>query len=54
MALPKSTIVVFAQAGLSADDIVIVPLPFEEKHKNLFGLHKKTERLPGHHFYHQK
>ena len=54
VALPKGTIVVFAQAGLSADDMVIVPLPFEEKNKNLFGLHKKTERLPGHHFYHQK
>ena len=54
VALPKGTSATFRQAGLSAEATEIEPLPFEEKHKNLFGLHKKTERLPGHRFYHQK
>jgi alpha-L-fucosidase 2 len=50
--LPKMSRATFATAGLEAKDMVIAPLPFNEKDQNLFGLHKKTVRLPGHQFYH--
>jgi alpha-L-fucosidase 2 len=52
--LPPGARAVFAREGLGAGELVIAPLVFEEKDKNLFGLHQKTERLPGHRFYHKE
>ena len=51
ISLPKNSRATFARAGLAPEDMVIAPPAFEEKDKNLFGLHKKTERLPGHGYY---
>jgi hypothetical protein len=39
---------------LKETDLTIEPIPVKPEDRNLFGLNKKTERLPGHPHYYKK
>lgn len=52
--LEKSETVIFTPTELEKTNLVIQPLPVDEQQQNLFGLNKKTERLPGHQNYYLK
>ncbi|MGZ0655744.1 glycosyl hydrolase family 95 catalytic domain-containing protein [Coraliomargarita sp. W4R53] len=39
---------------LAETDLTIEPIPVKPKDRNMFGLNKKTERLPGHQHYYKK
>ncbi|CAA6677726.1 MULTISPECIES: glycosyl hydrolase family 95 catalytic domain-containing protein [unclassified Lentimonas] len=48
IALKKGDRAIFSTRALADTDLSIQPLPVSEAERNLFGLSKKTERLPGH------
>jgi hypothetical protein len=54
IALKKGGSVIFTAAPLEDTDLNIQPIPVSEAESNLFGLSKKTERLPGHQHYYKK
>ena len=47
----KDDSVILALGDLSETDLSIAPIPVSESNRNLFGLSKKTKRLPGHAYY---
>ena len=49
--LKKGESVLFTAPKIRPEDCVIAALPVAKEQSNLFGLSKKTERLPGHKFY---
>ena len=52
--LSKGASVVFTPNDLKNTKLKIEPIPVNEANRNLFGLNKKTQRLPGHKFYDKK
>jgi len=49
--LSKGELVIFTPNELKNTELTIEPIPVSEANRNLFGMSKKTERLPGHKFY---
>ncbi len=49
--LSKGETAILTPVDLKSTDLQIEPIPVSESNRNLFGLSKKTERLPGHKFY---
>ena len=52
--LAKGETATFTPVELEKTDLKVEPIPVSEADRNLFGLSKKTERLPGHAFYYEK
>lgn len=51
--LKKGEYAVLTPVSLSKTDLKIEAIPVSPENKNLFGLHKKTEKLPGHQYYYR-
>ncbi|MEN8663025.1 MAG: glycosyl hydrolase family 95 catalytic domain-containing protein [Lentimonas sp.] len=52
--LKKGEIATLTAKSLAKTDLTIAPIPVVAADRNLFGLNKKTERLPGHQYYYKK
>ncbi|WPJ96204.1 hypothetical protein SH580_00625 [Coraliomargarita algicola] len=52
--LKKGQIATLTEGSLAEADFAIEPIPVKAGERNLFGLNKKTERLPGHQHYYKK
>jgi len=48
IALKQGDRAILSASDLAESDLSILPIPVSESERNLFGLSKKTERLPGH------
>ena len=52
--LAKGDTVTFCRRPIEETNFEVVPIPVDEAGRNLFGLNKKTERLPGHDYYYHR
>lgn len=51
ISINKGDHVILSRTSLGNTDLTIKAIPVDKANHNLFGLHDKTLRLPGYHFY---